>query len=1066
MARVDLQPVAIGLIDERWGTSNIDSTRSSYDESGARPGSAVANTNVQDAVPIITGSQSYAIDLSVTKSGDPSIHERGAAVAWKLDSEANTEWRGWSDVNLVTSARCLYADTTDAMVDVDTCTLPKSQTVMSVFNTNDASDHTLVRTLDESTQEFGASTTVVSTGRGPSTIFALPDDKVLVLDVRGNTTDGPVVMVDANGDGAGWETYSSEPFPTAVAGTPARARARYANEQVMCWIQNASDLLQYASSDLGATYTLVSSFANALSFGLTATPAGTFVLAYISAADDKIYVKRFGNAFQSQANTSTIEVASVTNTTETYEIELTCDSDGRLYLFMSHPCDFSEGDVGRTQVYMSANDGSSWSLLSNGPVFPGSNGSNNDVRFQKLSATWSRGRCYLIGERDNGPEGLVAFTLSGWSNINNGESHTTGGRNCFTTTTGSGSSSAVTTAGMWFPVALPWGSASGYATNDPGAGTATLTGGPDSQHLQLAGGASIYFDATLASATTASVDRVCIFRMKCTTNNSVGTNIKVGAQMNNVLAGGSNRSTVDLRFRTTALRLVDQQSETNRVDLTIDCTEYRDYMIRMNETAVEAYYRDDASDNWTSIGTLTLTSSATSTGYTTQFVKWGNFMASRQSEWEFFAHQFNGSSASVNFLAKARNFTKAIGKRITSTGYPLPGVGSTSLVSRLKYVGAFARVKEEASGDYTITPERDYGISSVFPQESPSPTKVWKSLTASASSNQVLVCDFGAVTRFDEKLPFVVVQNANWKSANVEYSTNGTDYTSAGTINLAYGFESSTFTRTGDVVVPSSGSAVTGARWMHADEFVGGTALLTDGGTTTAHEIASNTAGDWKTGSSVVGRLRLADTTSAAASGSIDIVAPSGVFVMSSLTDVDIRYIRITITASATPSGYFEAGTIAVGSCFVPGKRWARGWSLRTEPVVESSVDSHGTTRIKQKGPNRRSLTMNWDHGALMGRVRSSISSVDYVSATSGSEALAGRDDVWWQLEGLLDRAKGGELPVVAIQEVPATTSTITDKSMYLFGLLESSVTVNHVNGDSGSNEFVRIEAIKVTELT
>ena len=95
--------------------------------------------------------------------------------------------------------------------------------------------------------------------------------------------------------------------------------------------------------------------------------------------------------------------------------------------------------------------------------------------------------------------------------------------------------------------------------------------------------------------------------------------------------------------------------------------------------------------------------------------------------------------------------------RITSTGYPLPGVGSTSLVSRLKYVGAFARVKEEASGDYTITPERDYGISSVFPQESPSPTKVWKSLTASASSNQVLVCDFGAVTRFDEKLPFVVL---------------------------------------------------------------------------------------------------------------------------------------------------------------------------------------------------------------------------------------------------------------------------------------------------------------------
>jgi hypothetical protein len=833
----------------------------------------------------------------------------------------------------------------------------------------------------------------------------------------------------------------------------------------MCWIQNASDLLQYASSDLGATYTLVSSFANTHSFGLTATPAGTFVLAYIDGTGNELQVKRFGNAFQSQANSSAIAVADVTSGTKTYEIEITCDSDGRLYIFMSYPNDTSAGDPGRVYVYMSANDGSSWSLLSNGPVFPGTDGSNNDVRFQKMSATWSRGRCYLVGERTSAPEGLSVFTLSGWSNINNGESHTTGGRNCLTTTA-SGTVSTVTTAGMWFPLAVPWGSATGYATNDPGTGTATLTGGPDSQHLQIAGGASLYFDATMPAVAAISVDRVCIFRMKCTTNNSVGSTIKVGTQINNVLADGSNRSTVDLRFRTGAIRLVDQQSEVNRVDLTIDCTDYRDYMIRMNETSVEAYYRDDAEDNWTLLGTLTLTSSAISAGYTTQFIKWGNFAASKQSEWEFFAHQFNGSSASVNFFAKARNFTKAIGKRITSTGYPLPGAGSSSLVTRLKYVGAFARVKEEEDGDYTITPERDYGISSVFPQESPSPTKVWKSLTSSTAANQVVVCDFGSITRFDEKLPFVVVQNANWKSATVEYSTNGTDYTSCGTLNLAYGFEASTFTRSGDVVVPASGSAVTGSRWMHADEFVGGTALLTNGGTTTAHEIASNTAGDWKTGSSVIGRLRLADTTSAAASGSIDIVAHSGVFVMSSLTDVDIRYIRITITASATPSGFFEAGTIAVGSCFVPGKRWARGWSVRTEPVVESSMDSHGTARIKQKGPNRRSLTMNWDHGALMGRVRSSISSVDYVSATGGSEALAGRDDVWWQLQGLLSRAKGGELPVVAIQEVPAATATITDRSMYLFGLLESSITVNHVNGDSGSNEFVRIEAIKVTELT
>ena len=1067
MARVDLQPVAIGLIDDRWSSSAISSTYSSYDQTGPRPGSAIANTNIQDAIPVLSGSQTYAIDVSVTKSGDPSIQERGSALAWKLDSEANTEWRGWSDVNLATSARIVYADTSNEMIDVDSCTTPKSQKVVCVFNTNDASAHTLTRALAESSQDFAASQTVVSAGRGPSTIFALPDDRVLVLDVRGNTTDGPVVMIDPDGDGATWSTYSAEPFPTAIAGTPARARARYANEQVMCWIQNASDLLQYASSDLGATFSLVGTTANTRSFGLAATPAGNFILAYIDDTGNELLIKRFGNAFQDFQAAQKVKVDDVSNVTEAYEIELTCDADGRLYLFMSHPNVFSGGTPSRTYVYMSANEGVSWTLLNNGPVFSGSDGGNSNLRFRRLSATWSMGRCYLFAERNaSTDEGIVCFTLAGWSNINNGESHTTSGRNALTTTTASGSSSNKTTAGMYYPVLTPWSTATGYVTNDPGAGTATLAGGPDSQELRLAGGGVIYFDSTLAAATTSSVDRVAFFRMKCSDNNSVGATVKVGMQINNILAGGSERSTVDIRVKENGIRLVDQQSETNRVDITLDCTVYRDYILRVNEKNVEAYYRLDASNNWTQIGTLTLTSTATSAGYTTEFVKWGNFAANKESEWLYFAHNFNGSSAEINFLAKARNFTKAIGKRITSLPYPLPGVGSDSLVTRMKYLGAFARVKEEASGDYTISPEYDYGIENIFPHESPSPADIWKAATLSFGNDRVIAVDFGALTKFEEKLPFICIKNANWKTADVHYSTDGGSWVSLGQINLAYGFENSQYSLSGNIVTPNTASAVTGARWIHADEFVGGTALLTSGGTTTAHEIESNTSGDWNTGSSVVSRLRLKETASAAASGTIDIVSPNGIFLPTAFADAEFRYLRITINGSKTPDDYFEAGSIAVGACVVPGKRWARGWNLKTTPVVDSTTNSHGTKTIRQRGPNRRSVSFNWDDGAKVDRVRSGIGTADYQSAASGTPALAGRDDVWFQLEGLLHRAKGGELPVCVIQRVPDSASTITDPSMYVFGTMDSALSINHVLGESGVGEFIRCETITVTELT
>jgi len=72
---------------------------------------------------------------------------------------------------------------------------------------------------------------------------------------------------------------------------------------------------------------------------------------------------------------------------------------------------------------------------------------------------------------------------------------------------------------------------------------------------------------------------------------------------------------------------------------------------------------------------------------------------------------------------------------------------------------------------------------------------------------------------------------------------------------------------------------------------------------------------------------------------------------------------------------------------------------------------------------------------------------------------------VIWQLEALQRRSRSGQLPLVVLPKIPATYTTITDPSLYLFGVLEGTVQSAQVVGDEGVSEYVRIESLTVTEL-
>ena len=177
MARIDRTPVGIGIVDPRWTEANISTVHSSFTEEGPRPGGAKAQNNLQDGLPVITGAQAESVDIKVTKSGNPSIAERGAAVAWKPSLSPDERWRGWSGPQFPSSYRPILR-TGSAIRDIDAATVPSTQAVVVIAH--DATN-VYARATNGSNFAFGGSAAVVATSVRASSVCTLPDDTILVF---------------------------------------------------------------------------------------------------------------------------------------------------------------------------------------------------------------------------------------------------------------------------------------------------------------------------------------------------------------------------------------------------------------------------------------------------------------------------------------------------------------------------------------------------------------------------------------------------------------------------------------------------------------------------------------------------------------------------------------------------------------------------------------------------------------------------------------------------------------------------------------------------------------------
>ena len=88
--------------------------------------------------------------------------------------------------------------------------------------------------------------------------------------------------------------------------------------------------------------------------------------------------------------------------------------------------------------------------------------------------------------------------------------------------------------------------------------------------------------------------------------------------------------------------------------------------------------------------------------------------------------------------------------------------------------------------------------------------------------------------------------------------------------------------------------------------------------------------------------------------------------------------------------------------------------------------------------------------------------------APSGGYTSGGitAEDVGWVLRGILEETDAGAHPVLVLASVPETSgTTITDRTLWHYGRLTSSVRLDHLLGTEGEAEVVRVASLSIVGI-
>jgi hypothetical protein len=1040
--------------DARFDVANISASDSSYTEAGPRAAGAGDPADVNTAAVVeAIGDQDTSLYVQALQGGLPRL-SRGMRVGYRLASDAATKLRGWQPPNAITGCwPAIYS--TNSYDSLTGCVLRTGDVLIAYRQSGGTLN---MRSWSPATAAWTTSITEPVTDCSEGVALTVdPDGHILVLlETPAATPIGWSLYRSDEPDTteSGWTEISRHPFTSEPTASTDRMRlfVMPTGDIVLIGIYavgGTGTIRQWASSDGGASFTAVDSTANAttnLSDAIL-TPGGRIGVVRVTSGNVCNWHSS-ASAWSAAMDSTAVQIA-----TSVADAWACSDPNGRIWVWTR-----SSASADRVLVHYSDDEGASWTTMDHGLTnFLGDTG-------QYLTggiALHSLGAHFLLhqssDDNGNGDTSPILTRCGGWSNVviqNVSTSSESGFVGSGYGGTGTGWSGC-----MWLPVS---------EADDLSCWTAAGTGGDTADSINSSTGrlaistsaSTRYFDATTAPPSTTDIQFVewdlIVGSGGSTTTFQVGVSSR--------LSDGVDATEIQVWASTTAFAV--RNHTTQLASVTVDMTVAMQFrIIHRRGSWAEVYYRRPYESTWTQAYS---SSSLTTTASATAYLRWGhNASSTSDSTWGYLWHRTGEialfeSGLFGSPLSSIDGMDWMSGRLLTGLAAPVDtraaaSVGEGTRVTKLRGADGPAR----AGDSWTLAPVHDHPVENVLPLTAPSPRRTWRSTQTAADEYIGFVFDSTNDTSLSRHIGFAAF------GCNVRYleleAWDGAAWSTRATLDLATGFTSLDYTRSGNVLRINGTADAT--RYVWRNELVGATVSLGGG---KYRKIARHTEGIWSdaAGKHVEIVLEGVDGTEAA-SGTMDIWCRSGFVAVHNESSAYDKW-RINVPAGSNADGFFEIGTIVCGPLVIPGQSFGWGEVQTYEPNAATYESRDRVTRVRRLSPTVRTWTWAWPDGIDISRLRDANPTPDYLAHTAPmTEGVANLNDVPYLVAGLLEECRSGEIPVVACAYVSTTSGTsITDPTLFLGpARIISSVGIENIQGDPESDAVVRVSPITMQEI-
>ena len=1052
-----------GLVvhDNKLTFANRDTALVSASEASPQPGSPLGAVASNRLNPSISGAQDDDVDVEAFSAGFPSVDPaKGCRVGIKLGTEAASETRGWNgagDLNRWDLISTFDARSILNVIQADAVTVPSSQRIVVVFENTVASDNVnKSRTLNPNTNVWAAAVDLPNGHSSPTirdlAVTIMPDETLLCVQFHSSGTGNTLdlwEMIQSADEGATWSTYADDIFgdPTTLPTGLSDKTGDYMSRMVAAGTDvmftrshnSGAGFVQFASNSLGTSFTQVGSEWTSGAprvHSLVAMKSGRIGMAYTDAALGTVSFKVVGAASSRlEAATAVLLFTAAVTSVATWQ-----DYDGAVYV--------AANSTDQIRLFRSIDDGETFTELTT--ESPHKAGDANTM-LVPMAATSANGTQEVICRTLNGSGGtvydrtIVAVTLGGWSNL---EKHS-GARGWFNGTDGR----------TWLPYEWPDTISSWTAT-----GTGTNAAVTTEFLMRVTTAAQVRFFSQVVSAKAIEM---------LSDNQPVSGGLSVTApiigsllQLSNGIGGAGGRTwTAAVCQNLTQYGLFDTGNGaalggviTHNISGRIEIKVYLEQDATFTTTSdgiVSSWYRAKGDSNWI-IGHDRVAVPAfvsTSTG----LFAFGNIDSGTATSWWGQFHVIWSGSA-FGIAPRTRTYSGGgndpKGKNITSRPYPIPDAGTPLKHAFMALLAGPATVGET----WDIDTSHGFDLANMYSERSPSPLIEWRS--TDTTEQIVAAWTFAEVHHLGNDALAMVLRNCN--AANVLFEGRNGGAGAWTTLGDWSTFQVVSVVFDGDSFI--SGGTSGYSRYVHENELAGGWFVDFSG---TTRVINRNTAGvlnDTTSGTPT----RQARVWFDGADGTEDDTFPiviynhSGVLVFDPGSTLYEQY-QIRIPAGTTPQGYFKIGSFRIGGYHPFGVEYSRGWQWQQRFNTDSDTDDAGTTRVIERGPPLRSLSVSWPDPTDAINLNQELP--DWLGLSSGTLRLATYDDVGTHLMGIMEYTQSGEHTVAVLASVPDTLpAMITNPQLWLHGRITNIISIENVLGEEGVSELSRVASITVDE--